>query len=527
MALLTPANASWASAVVGRFNASSGSSLTIGSGTVSAWASMVGSVVLTNTDTTAQPVYTATGFNSGYPAVSFDGSNDYLGSTTNVLNLFNQASVTVMCAGMVNGNGDKRWWSEGNSTTNNTIYAAGQTCPTGGSLTLMATGLIRDSSGNQIKGSNVPYTDIPAAFDNVPHIFGFNDTGPAGKTTIGYTDGNVSAPIAYDSATRATTPIDRFSLGALLRSGAASFAQMMLGEAVFLNRTLTTTERQELEGYLAWQWGLQGKLPAGHAYKTAAPQTASGGSSGSSVGTSTALGAGQANANATGTTSGSSLVTGTGMASAAAAGLAAGGSTVSATSSSKATSAGSAQGISTAAANAMASSAATGLSSGTSTALATSGTPAPTSSGSAFGASSAAAIGQSSVVSTGLAIGQSTSEASGGSKTISVGSSFAISNVSGTARAEVTSAGVSLGACSVQGIGVAASLATGQSYGASMVAAFGLSNSSSVGVSFGSSLAYAYSQQEYIPPNPPPSRVVSSSRNSRIVVTYNFPRIAA
>ena len=32
-----------------------------------------------------------------------------------------------------------------------------------------------------------------------------------------------------------------------------------------------TTDRQLVEGYLAWRWGLEGNLPAGHPYKSAAP----------------------------------------------------------------------------------------------------------------------------------------------------------------------------------------------------------------------------------------------------------------
>jgi hypothetical protein len=34
---------------------------------------------------------------------------------------------------------------------------------------------------------------------------------------------------------------------------------------------LTTTQREKIEGYLAWKWGLQSTLPPNHPYKTAAP----------------------------------------------------------------------------------------------------------------------------------------------------------------------------------------------------------------------------------------------------------------
>ena len=38
-------------------------------------------------------------------------------------------------------------------------------------------------------------------------------------------------------------------------------------EIIFYNSVLNTTERQQVEGYLAWKWGLQANLPAGHPYK--------------------------------------------------------------------------------------------------------------------------------------------------------------------------------------------------------------------------------------------------------------------
>jgi hypothetical protein len=44
-----------------------------------------------------------------------------------------------------------------------------------------------------------------------------------------------------------------------------------LGEVIVYNRTISTTERQQLEGYLAWKWGTVAGLPATHPYKGAAP----------------------------------------------------------------------------------------------------------------------------------------------------------------------------------------------------------------------------------------------------------------
>jgi hypothetical protein len=43
-------------------------------------------------------------------------------------------------------------------------------------------------------------------------------------------------------------------------------------EVLYYNVQLSTDDRQKVEGYLAWKWGLQGNLPSGHPYKGSAPE---------------------------------------------------------------------------------------------------------------------------------------------------------------------------------------------------------------------------------------------------------------
>jgi hypothetical protein len=44
-------------------------------------------------------------------------------------------------------------------------------------------------------------------------------------------------------------------------------------ELVIFDSILSTASRQLMEGYLAWKWGLESNLPAGHPYENAAPTT--------------------------------------------------------------------------------------------------------------------------------------------------------------------------------------------------------------------------------------------------------------
>jgi hypothetical protein len=64
--------------------------------------------------------------------------------------------------------------------------------------------------------------------------------------------------------------------GELLRDiiGVRSDGNLRVGkisEVIYVNSGLLLNIQQNLEGYLAWKWGLQANLPANHPYRYAAP----------------------------------------------------------------------------------------------------------------------------------------------------------------------------------------------------------------------------------------------------------------
>ena len=71
--------------------------------------------------------------------------------------------------------------------------------------------------------------------------------------------------------------IPPMAMGAFTQGGIEIFSDSSGGtpgnvhEIVVFNLQVGTTNRQLTEGYLAWKWGLQAGLPAGHPYKSAAP----------------------------------------------------------------------------------------------------------------------------------------------------------------------------------------------------------------------------------------------------------------
>jgi hypothetical protein len=44
-----------------------------------------------------------------------------------------------------------------------------------------------------------------------------------------------------------------------------------VGEVVYTNTAISTADRQRLEGYCAWKWGLEASLPAGHPFRNIPP----------------------------------------------------------------------------------------------------------------------------------------------------------------------------------------------------------------------------------------------------------------
>ncbi len=55
------------------------------------------------------------------------------------------------------------------------------------------------------------------------------------------------------------------------RYNSNAYANMTMSEFVIASSSLSTSDRQKLEGYLAWKWGTVTSLPNDHPYKSAAP----------------------------------------------------------------------------------------------------------------------------------------------------------------------------------------------------------------------------------------------------------------
>ena len=74
--------------------------------------------------------------------------------------------------------------------------------------------------------------------------------------------------VSRTGAANTTATYNNFAIGAYNRLDSVGYD---MGDFLLYPSVLSTTNRQIVEGWLAWKWGLQASLPAAHPYKSATP----------------------------------------------------------------------------------------------------------------------------------------------------------------------------------------------------------------------------------------------------------------
>lgn len=73
----------------------------------------------------------------------------------------------------------------------------------------------------------------------------------------------------FDITSTTSTISNTTSASAIIEQSTDSYFTGNIAEMIYYNVTLSTTQRQRVEGYLAWKWGLQAQLPATHPFALA------------------------------------------------------------------------------------------------------------------------------------------------------------------------------------------------------------------------------------------------------------------
>jgi hypothetical protein len=96
-----------------------------------------------------------------------------------------------------------------------------------------------------------------------------------GTNLFYYVNGNLGATTAGSFGIANETGATNFTLGGWFTAPETPFDSVLtnfnLGELQFFNNAITTAQRQTVEGYLAWKWGIQGSLAPTHPYKLLPP----------------------------------------------------------------------------------------------------------------------------------------------------------------------------------------------------------------------------------------------------------------
>jgi hypothetical protein len=224
-------------------------------GAVTTWTDSIGSLAPTQGTAANRPVRAATSFNSAYPGVTFDGTNDRLRiASTGLLPVgTNSSDIYVVTANDEVG------------TVATVRYAFGSGAATSNAGRILGRVGISNVNRYRITTSTSATTLTDTSVDlSGPHILGAQF---AAGTITGWIDGNATSPAsastAFDSVATET------AIGATT-SGGANFWLGVTSD-IFVTAPLSVTNRQKLEGWAAWNRGLTGNLDVSHPYKSAPP----------------------------------------------------------------------------------------------------------------------------------------------------------------------------------------------------------------------------------------------------------------
>tara|TARA_R110000744_G_scaffold4969_2_gene17594 strand:+ start:1350 stop:4493 length:3144 start_codon:yes stop_codon:yes gene_type:complete len=213
---------------------------------------------LSNTvGTSSQPTITTGGLNSK-DVITFDGTNDFLRNTNNIVST---QPFNVFVVGTNSGGSGRKFVYDGTSNTGTplpkAILALNETAstPAGNSVKVWAGGSAATAWGTTGYNQPVDGTSwiMNSIFNGTTSNFYKNGVSIVSNYTIG---GGV-----YSSG---------FTLGANW-TYTQDFYGGDIAEVIIIAGTLSTAEREKVEGYLAWGWDLESELPAAHPYKTSAP----------------------------------------------------------------------------------------------------------------------------------------------------------------------------------------------------------------------------------------------------------------
>lgn len=231
------------SAVVGWWDASDASTITLNGSNVAAWTSKAGGINASQSTAANQPGYSTSARNSK-PGVVAARATDFLTiSSISAFPVGSAAATLIVVAYLAGAGSYPDFISYGAAASNQGRYVQGS--------------VTSRNVGMSIYGTDHT-TGVPWDIDRI--VVSEFLTSSTRRQSVDGVIFNFSGGNMNTSA----------SAGRLLK-GADMPIGSVLQDAIVINRALTTDERQKMEGYLAWKWGLSANLAADHPYKNIAP----------------------------------------------------------------------------------------------------------------------------------------------------------------------------------------------------------------------------------------------------------------
>jgi len=227
-------------------DADDASTITLNGSTVSQWNDKSGnSRNATQATAASQPTYSATGLN-GKPVLQFDGVSDFL--SAGAVSLQN-TGLNVFVVGDYTDNNYLIGKYDSLSNQREWLLSAGQSLV---QENLNAFNVNTNAVGTAVSGTNI----VEGIFTN-------------GTQAQLWANGALLA-----TAPQAVTSIEAGTAPLLIGKYQIIFSNSDVSEVVVSSSPITTIDRQRMEGYLAWKWGLVANLPVDHPYKSTAPTVA-------------------------------------------------------------------------------------------------------------------------------------------------------------------------------------------------------------------------------------------------------------
>jgi hypothetical protein len=128
--------------------------------------------------------------------------------------------------------------------------------------------IIRYSGGQSVGiGRNSSYLSVGIPAYSTPFIVQSSHNGATEAIGVNGT----LTPSTQNTGVGSGFNITSYGIGTNTNTGDATYWAGYVGEVIYYTGLLTTLQIQQVEGYLAWKWGLQSLLPSGHPYKNSPP----------------------------------------------------------------------------------------------------------------------------------------------------------------------------------------------------------------------------------------------------------------